>query len=70
MGGTLSSLSPKQREVFQRLVEGASNKEIAFDMGLSVKTVDVHRAEVMRRLQVRGIVDLVKFAIREGVTQP
>jgi FixJ family two-component response regulator len=69
MGGGLEQLSPRQKEVFIKIVEGESNKEIAYNMGLSPKTVDVHRAQVMKRLRVRSIVDLVKLAIREGVTQ-
>jgi len=50
--------------------EGKSNKEIAFELGLSPKTVEVHRSRLMERLQVRDLSGLTRYAIRIGLIQP
>ncbi len=64
------SLSPRQREVFLRLAQGQSVKEIAADLGISAKTVETHRAIIVRRLHVRSVVELVRYAFRLGVIRP
>lgn len=57
-------LTPRQREVLQLVAEGYSSKEIADELGLSVKTVETHRAQLMRRLGVDSVAGLVRAAIR------
>jgi two-component system response regulator FixJ len=59
----LSTLSPRESEVFQLVVGGSSNKQIAAVLGLSEKTVELHRSNVMRKSTARGLADLVKIAI-------
>nr|WP_245581701.1 response regulator transcription factor [Rudanella lutea] len=60
-----SKLSKKEKEILQFLVEGMSSREIAEKLQLSVRTVDNHRANMMRRLQVRNAAELVKTAVEE-----
>jgi DNA-binding NarL/FixJ family response regulator len=67
-GGAFGVLSHREREVLQALAEGASTKEIADRLHLSVKTVESHRKAVMDKLEIRSIAELTKFAIREGLT--
>ena len=52
----------------QLLAEGKSCRTIASSLHLSVKTVDTHRYQIMNKLKVKSIAELVKFAIREGIT--
>jgi len=61
---SLESLSPRQREVLQLIAEGRSTKEIAGALGLSVKTVETHRAALMARLGIHDIAGLVMYAAR------
>jgi two-component system response regulator NreC len=61
-------LTPRQREVLQLLAEGMSTKQTAARMHLSVKTIETHRAQVMKRLNCQSVADLTKYAIREGLT--
>lgn len=63
-------LTPRQREVLKRIAEGRSTKEIAFALGLSVKTVETHRAQVMERLGIRDVAGLVRYAMRTGLVPP
>jgi len=63
-------LSHREVEVLQLMCEGKSVKEAANILGLSPKTVDSHRANIMGKLGVRDLPSLVKFAIRMGVTEP
>lgn len=58
-----SKLSAKEKEILQFLVDGMSSREIAERLGLSVRTVDNHRANMMRRLQVRNAAELVRMAV-------
>jgi DNA-binding NarL/FixJ family response regulator len=66
----LESLTARQREVLQMIAEGRSTKEIAADLGLSVKTVETHRAQIMERLDIHDVAGLVRFAIRAGLVSP
>ena len=64
----LNLLTVREREVLQLLAEGKSTKHIANDLHLSVKTIDTHRQNLMKKLDIINIANLVKFAIREGLT--
>jgi DNA-binding NarL/FixJ family response regulator len=63
----LRKLSERQREVLQLLAAGISMRDIARQLQLSVKTVETHRAEVMRRLGIRDLAGMVRYAVRVGV---
>jgi DNA-binding NarL/FixJ family response regulator len=69
-GSRASRLTPRQREVLQLLAEGKSSKEVAVALGLSVKTAETHRANIMRRLDCHSVSELVRYAIRSEVIQP
>jgi DNA-binding NarL/FixJ family response regulator len=60
-------LTPRQIEILQLLAEGRSAKEIGFALGLSSKTIDVHRARIMDRLGVRDLPSLTLYAVRKGL---
>jgi two-component system, LuxR family, response regulator FixJ len=59
----IAKLTPREREVLDALVAGASNKIIAFDLGLSVRTVEVHRARMMERLGTRQLAEAIRLAV-------
>jgi two-component system response regulator TtrR len=59
----LASLTKREREVMDLVVQGQANKVIAFDLGLSEKTVEVHRSRVMRKLNARSLAELVRFNV-------
>jgi DNA-binding NarL/FixJ family response regulator len=65
--GVLLSLTSREREVLQLVVEGLSTKEIATVLGISTRTSDSHRANVMEKLSIHKVSGLVRFAIREGL---
>jgi len=60
-------LTPREREVLQLLAEGCSNRKIAEQLQLSVKTVGVHRLNLMEKLDIHDITELTKYAIRKGM---
>lgn len=60
-------LTSREREIVQLLAEGHSNKDIARSLDLSVKTVETHRAAIMRKLELHSLADLVRFAIRHQI---
>lgn len=62
----LAKLTDREREVFDGLVVGKSNKGIALDLGISPRTVEVHRAHVLAKLEVRTLSDLVRLALSVG----
>jgi DNA-binding NarL/FixJ family response regulator len=64
------SVTPREREIIQLLAEGHSNKEAATRLGVSVKTIEAHRANIMRKLRLRSVSDLVRYAIRNNIAQP
>jgi DNA-binding NarL/FixJ family response regulator len=64
------AITPREREIIQLLAEGNSNKETAAALGVSVKTIEAHRANIMRKLRLRSITDLVRYAIRNQIAQP
>lgn len=64
---THQELTPRQKEVVQHLAAGRINKEIGAILGISTKTVEAHRAQIMRRLELRSFSDLVLYAARENI---
>ncbi len=60
-------LTAREREIVQLLAEGKSNKEVAVALGVSVKTVDAHRANVMHKLDLHSVTDLVRYAVRNQI---
>jgi DNA-binding CsgD family transcriptional regulator len=54
----------------QLLAEGHRNKKIAMDLGISLKTVETHRTTLMRKIGVNSIVELVRYAVRNHLTEP
>ena len=63
-----SQLSPREREVLQLIAEGWSTKQIASHLYVSIKTIETHRRQIMKKLDLHAIADLTKYAIREGLT--
>jgi DNA-binding NarL/FixJ family response regulator len=63
----LEQLTPRQREILQLVAEGRTTKEIASLLGISVKTVEVHRLQLMARLDIHDVPGLVRYAIRSGL---
>jgi len=66
----LDPLTSREREIVQRIAEGQTTKEIAAHLGLSVKTVESHRINLMRKLDIHETATLVRYAIRRGLTLP
>jgi DNA-binding NarL/FixJ family response regulator len=60
-------LTPRQREVLRRIAQGERLKEIAFSLGISVRTVEDHKYQLMRTLGVESTADLVRFAIKQRI---
>jgi DNA-binding NarL/FixJ family response regulator len=66
---TNDRLTPRQREIIQLLAEGQSSKEIAMTLGLSVKTAETHRTNIMRRLNCHSISEIVRYAVRNNIIE-
>jgi DNA-binding NarL/FixJ family response regulator len=64
------AVTAREREIIQLVAEGQSNKEAASTLGVSVKTVEAHRANIMRKLHLRSASDLVRYAIRNKIVEP
>jgi DNA-binding NarL/FixJ family response regulator len=62
-------LTSRQKEIVQLLAEGKSSKEVASVLGLSVKTAETHRANIMRRLDCHSVTALVRYAIRNHIIE-
>jgi DNA-binding NarL/FixJ family response regulator len=69
-GPPKTAVTTREREIIQSLAEGKSNKETASMLGVSVKTIEAHRANIMRKLRLRSVSDLVRYAIRNKIVQP
>jgi DNA-binding NarL/FixJ family response regulator len=67
-GESKHELTPREREVLSLLTEGNSSKQIASALNLGVATVETHRRQLMRKLRLRTVAELTKYAIREGLT--
>jgi DNA-binding NarL/FixJ family response regulator len=63
-------LTPRQREVLQLVAEGLSTKEIARSLDLSIKTVETHRSQLMKQLDIHDVAGLVRYALRTGLISP
>ena len=66
----LDTLTPREREVLALVVAGRLNKQIAHELGTSIKTIKVHRARVMAKMGVRTVADLVRAAALAGRPEP
>jgi len=64
-----NDLTPREREIVQLLAEGKSTKEVAVALGLSVKTAETHRANIMRKLNLHSVSELVLYAVRNNIVQ-
>jgi DNA-binding NarL/FixJ family response regulator len=62
-------LTPREREIVQLLAEGKSNKEVAVALNLSVKTAETHRSNLMRKLGIHSVSELVLYAVRHHIVQ-
>jgi DNA-binding NarL/FixJ family response regulator len=62
------TLTTREREILKLIAEGSSNKEIADMLFISIRTVENHRANIMRKLNIRNAANLIKYAIRKGYT--
>lgn len=67
---TFGALRPREREVLQLLAEGLTNIKIAARLHISPRTVEAHRRNIMRKLDIHSIAELTKYAVREGLTLP
>ena len=67
--GRYDTLTPRETEVFRGLIAGLPNKSIAADLGLSQKTIEIHRAKVMRKMQAKSFAELVAMATNLGLTK-
>jgi len=61
------NLSSRQRQVLQLIAEGKNTKQVALELGISVKTVETHRAQLMDRLNIHDVAGLVRYAIKTGL---
>jgi two-component system, NarL family, response regulator NreC len=66
-GDGMSALSPRERETFDLLVRGCANEDIARELFISVRTVETHRAHLLRKLELHSLTDLVRYAVRKGL---
>jgi two-component system, LuxR family, response regulator FixJ len=66
----IATLSPREREVLDGLLAGRPNKLIAYDIGISVRTVEVHRARMMERLGVRQLTEVIRLGVMARLNAP
>jgi DNA-binding NarL/FixJ family response regulator len=70
MQATRDTLTSREREIVQLLAEGKSSKEVATSLNISVKTAETHRANIMRKLELHTVADLVRYAVRNQIIEP
>jgi FixJ family two-component response regulator len=63
----IGKLTPRERQVFERIVRGQTNKQVANALGTTVRTIKAHRQRVMEKMQVQSLAELVSLAERVGV---
>ncbi len=61
------TITPRETEVMALVAEGRRNREVAKDLGISVKTVETHRANIMNKLAFRNVAQLIVYAIQKGL---
>ena len=68
----IKDLTPREREILQRIVDGESNKVIAIELGISARTVELHRANVMDKMQARSLAHLLRqvLSVTTALTRP
>jgi DNA-binding NarL/FixJ family response regulator len=64
------SLTAREREIVQLLAEGKSNKEVAATLHISIKTAETHRTNIMRKLDLHSVSELVRYAVRNHIIEP
>ncbi len=69
-GGQKSELTPREREIIQLIAEGKATKEVAETLGITFKTAETHRTNLMRKLDLHSTADVVRYAIRHQIVQP
>lgn len=69
MSDLISHLTEREKDVFFLIIEGMTSKKVAEVLSISRKTVDTHRSRVMRKLGLKNVVHLVRFAVRQGIIQ-
>jgi DNA-binding NarL/FixJ family response regulator len=65
-----SPLTSREREILQLLAEGKSSKEVASSLGISTKTVETHRVNIMQKLEIHHVSELVRYAVRNQIIEP
>lgn len=65
-----SRLTAREREIVQLLAEGKSNKEVATSLNISIKTAETHRTNIMNKLDLRSVTELVRYAVRNNIVEP
>jgi DNA-binding NarL/FixJ family response regulator len=68
--GSQTVLTSREREVVQLLAEGKSNKEVADRLDISTRTAEGHRSEIMKKLKLGSLAELIRYAIRNEIVQP
>lgn len=63
----VASLTPREREVLEHLIAGQPNKVVAYELGISPRTVEIHRAHLMEKMQARSLPELVRIALAVGI---
>ena len=63
----LDTLTRRERDVFEKLITGASNKEVGRRLGISPRTIEIHRARILKKLAVKSVADMVRMAMRLGI---
>lgn len=66
---TSGSITAREREIIQLLAEGKSNKKISAILGISIKTVETHRASIMRKIGATSVVDVVRYAVKNRIVE-
>jgi two-component system response regulator FixJ len=66
--GDLSSLTPRERQVLAEIMAGASNKEAGRTLGISPRTIEIHRARIMEKLGAKNAADLVRIVLGQGAS--
>ena len=64
----ISTLTPREKQVLDGVIEGKMNKVLAIDLGISIKTIELHRAQVMKKLNARNSTELIKMVIMQQAT--